>query len=214
MTNKQQRGAAEQLGIDFLRECFDYRDGVLYWKARPASHFQRSADHQTFLGKMAGTRAGRKEHASGYVSIGLRVDGRAISMAAHRVIWAIHHGAWPAKHLDHINRVRDDNRIENLREVTPAENAQNSSWKRVHPYVEPYHHGRFVAQTAIGGQVNVHLGIFDSEAEAIAHRDMVNAELEKLARELAKKTPRPATYRSRKAQTFCAESPMQEKPSQ
>lgn len=29
----------------------------------------------------------------------------------------------------------------------------------------------------------------DTEAEAVSHRDMVNAELEKLARQLAKKSP-------------------------
>jgi hypothetical protein len=175
--------------VEFLGECLEYRDGVLYWKARPASHFQRPADHQTFIKKMAGKPAGRRERGDGYVSIGLRVEGRAISMAAHRIVWALHHGKWPDQHLDHINRIRHDNRIENLREATPAENARNAKSNRVHTYIESYRRNpdKFVAWTNIGGQEAVHLGIFDTEAEAVAHRDMVNAELVKLAKSLAKK---------------------------
>lgn len=44
---------------------------------------------------------------------------------AHRVAWLITYGRWPHGQIDHINGLRDDNRLENLREVTSAENAQN-----------------------------------------------------------------------------------------
>jgi hypothetical protein len=188
--------ASSRPTVEFLRECFDCRDGVLYWRERPESHFQKKADQMAFNTKSAGKKAG-KLSAEGYVQLGLRVNGDAISMAGHRVVWALHYGQWPDKHLDHINRVRTDNRIENLREATPAENARNAKSNRVHTYVSDYHHGRYVAWTNIGGQEAVHLGIFDTEAEAVAHRDMVNAELVKLAKSLAKKTPRPTTYRKR-----------------
>lgn len=43
---------------------------------------------------------------------------------AHRVAWFYVHGKWPNE-IDHINGVRDDNRIVNLRNTTAAENAQN-----------------------------------------------------------------------------------------
>lgn len=176
--------------VEFLRECLEYRDGVLYWKARPASHFRRPADHQTFIKKMAGKVAGRKERANGYVTVGLRVNGRAISMAAHRIVWALHHGAWPAKDLDHRNRVRNDNRIENLQEVTPAENVKNSARNRVFPYVAPNNSrpGTFQAQVRVG-DTGIHIGVFETELEAHEYRTFVNAELEKLARHLAKKSP-------------------------
>lgn len=43
----------------------------------------------------------------------------------HRLAWLYVYGTWPAKQIDHINGVKTDNRICNLREVTCAENQQN-----------------------------------------------------------------------------------------
>lgn len=43
----------------------------------------------------------------------------------HRVLWAYIHGAWPDGDLDHINGDKADNRLENLRVVTHAENMRN-----------------------------------------------------------------------------------------
>lgn len=44
----------------------------------------------------------------------------------HRLIWEHVNGPIPkGMHIDHINGVRDDNRIENLRLVTPKENMQH-----------------------------------------------------------------------------------------
>lgn len=43
----------------------------------------------------------------------------------HRVIWYLHYGKWPAHNIDHINRDRLDNRIENLRDVSQSINTRN-----------------------------------------------------------------------------------------
>jgi hypothetical protein len=43
----------------------------------------------------------------------------------HRLAWFYHHKKWPENQLDHINRIKDDNRIENLRECVNSENCQN-----------------------------------------------------------------------------------------
>jgi hypothetical protein len=44
---------------------------------------------------------------------------------AHRLAWLYVHGVWPDKDIDHINGVRDDNRIENIRLASKSENQQN-----------------------------------------------------------------------------------------
>ena len=44
---------------------------------------------------------------------------------AHRLAWLYTHGKWPSKYIDHINGVKTDNRIANLREADNGENMQN-----------------------------------------------------------------------------------------
>jgi hypothetical protein len=175
-----------RMSLQFLRECFEYRDGVLYWRDRPSSHFKRPADHATFIKKSAGKPAGRKA-ADGYIQIKFRLDGLAVCVSAHHVIWALHNGKWPEQTIDHMNRIRHDNRIGNLRDVAQAENGRNSVSRRVHPYVGPHKWGGFSAQVRIGDKA-MHIGIFDTEAEAVAHRNLVNAALDGLASSLAKKS--------------------------
>ena len=44
---------------------------------------------------------------------------------AHRLAWYAMHGHFPALEIDHINGIRSDNRIINLRTATRAQNAAN-----------------------------------------------------------------------------------------
>jgi len=67
-------------------------------------------------GDLAGTL-----HSSGYIDV--RVFGRLLK--AHRIIWMMVYGSWPDTEIDHVNRIRNDNRIDNLREVKPFENMRN-----------------------------------------------------------------------------------------
>jgi hypothetical protein len=60
---------------------------------------------------------------TGYIR--LRVDG--VDYPAHRVCWLMSTGAWPKQDIDHINRVKDDNRIANLRDVPRRVNSQNQT---------------------------------------------------------------------------------------
>lgn len=73
--------------------------------------------HWLKSGKVAGTLL-----ASGYIQI--NVDGKF--HRAHRLAFLYVHGHVP-EFLDHINRVRNDNRISNLRPATKGENRQNAS---------------------------------------------------------------------------------------
>jgi hypothetical protein len=67
-------------------------------------------------GNVAGSPNG-----SGYIHI--RVAGRTYK--AHRLAYLYAYGRWPDAEIDHINGVRDDNRLANLREASHAENMQN-----------------------------------------------------------------------------------------
>ena len=44
---------------------------------------------------------------------------------AHRIVWLLNYGEFPKSELDHINRNRIDNRIENLRESNRQEQVEN-----------------------------------------------------------------------------------------
>lgn len=54
---------------------------------------------------------------------------RGESIGAHRMAWALHHGMWPSGVIDHVDRDGLNNKIENLRDVTQAENLRNSRMK-------------------------------------------------------------------------------------
>jgi hypothetical protein len=46
---------------------------------------------------------------------------------AHRLAWLWVHGEWPVQNIDHANRTKTDNRIENLRYLTPSQQNQNTN---------------------------------------------------------------------------------------
>ena len=78
----------------------------------------------TWLSPFAGRRSGNQvgsTRGTGYVSIS--IGGK--SYTAHRLAWLYIHGSFPADQIDHINHIKNDNRIINLRAVTMAENHKN-----------------------------------------------------------------------------------------
>ncbi len=70
----------------------------------------------------AGTVAGTI-NSRGYIII--RVDTK--NYAAHRLAWVFAYGEWPIGYIDHMNGVKTDNRLCNLRCVNQSENIQNVS---------------------------------------------------------------------------------------
>jgi len=52
------------------------------------------------------------------------VDGSVYSL--HRLTWFYTYGAFPKNHIDHINGIKNDNRIINLRDVSASKNTKNS----------------------------------------------------------------------------------------
>lgn len=109
----------------------------------------------------------------------MKVEGRQYK--AHRLAWLYVHGCWPAKELDHINGVRSDNRIVNLREATTAENGQNRTIPRNNT---SNHHGvgwdkrsnKWRARIKFGGR-DFSLGSFSKIEDAISARAKAKAEM-------------------------------------
>ena len=103
-----------------VKDCFDYKDGKLFWRVRPASHFSSVGRANIWNAKYAGTEAGSL-HKSGYLHVSF--DGKKHKL--HRLIWEYHNGSQPEGVIDHINGDKADNRIENLRDVSQQTNCQN-----------------------------------------------------------------------------------------
>ena len=98
---------------EVAHRLFEYRGGDLHWKIRPANL------------AICGTVAGYRNTKDSY----WRVVVQGKMYLKHRLVFLYHHGILP-KYVDHINGNREDNRIENLRLATQAENARNAKLPR------------------------------------------------------------------------------------
>ena len=120
-----------------------------------------------------GEQAGSLDKA-GYLCI--RVHGKTYK--AHRLAWLYVHGNMPAGEVDHINGVKADNRIENLRDVTKSANQQNRRFVRGYSKDG----NRWKAQIRFGGRWK-HLGCYETEQEAHAAYLAAKAEVHMKARQ-------------------------------
>ena len=116
-----------------------------------------------------GSFAGAKDHY-GYVVI--RLD--TILYKAHRLVWLYVHGVWPAKGLDHINRDKSDNRIENLRIADQSVNMHNTAAKSnnksgVSGVTWRADRNKWCARIKVGYK-NFNLGLFAAIEDAVAAR--------------------------------------------
>lgn len=101
---------------------FDPEAGVLIWKERPESMFESALVCRQWNAKWAGKPI-IYVSPNGYIS----VRYRGLNTVVHRVIWLISYGEWPKGEIDHIDHVKTNNRLVNLREVSHAENSRNQS---------------------------------------------------------------------------------------
>lgn len=88
---------------------------------------------------------------------------------AHRLAWLISFGTYPNGEIDHINGVRSDNRLENLRVVSRSENMQNTTHSRGPSGLRGvgWHKAtrKWRARVVVAG-AEAYVGWFDSERDA------------------------------------------------
>lgn len=154
-----------------MRTLLEYNQetGILVWRTRQQQWFKSVANCTAWNKQNAGHIAFTNP-LSGYLS------GRIFNRPylAHRVIWLWMVGRWPDQEIDHINRVRNDNRWFNLREVTRAENARNLSTRAdnssgAHGVMWDARRGRWRAYINIDYR-QMYLGRFRTREEALTAR--------------------------------------------
>lgn len=154
---------------------YDHQTGNLFWKKRDASMFQdgyRSAEANcaNWNSRYAGKKA-CNSLSKGYFIGG--VLGKRLK--AHRIAWAIYYGKWPDHQIDHINGKRNDNRIENLRDVVASENQKNMKKPSTNStgHIGVYkHNDKWRVKIK-----NTHIGVFRSIDEAVSARAHACAKL-------------------------------------
>lgn len=164
-----------------LRQLLRYEPetGKLFWKQRDVSLFEdrgngAAANAASWNARYAGAEALTALNAAGYRHGAVF----GCKLRAHRVAWALVHGQWPQGEIDHINGITDDNRLENLREVTGQENQRNSKRPANNTsgvvgvsWYEPAR--KWVARIRVIKRI--HLGYFDDFNEAVAARKAAEA---------------------------------------
>lgn len=99
---------------------YDCYSGKLFWKERPQSFFPTYKSFRQWNGAWAGKEAFTATDKKGYKVGAIFNKG----YKAHRIIWIMVYGFDPIE-VDHINGIKSDNGIFNLRNVTPLENRKN-----------------------------------------------------------------------------------------
>ncbi len=138
---------------------YDHTNGTLIWKVKKS--------HRNNIGDIAGTKS---PHARGYHIV--YIDG--VSFLLHRVIWLYHNGFDSEFLIDHKDRNRTNNKIENLREASYTCNNKNCKLSKLN---KTGYRGisykrntqKWVANITINYK-QIYLGSFKSKDEAIYTR--------------------------------------------
>lgn len=143
---------------------YDRETGVLYWRIRNGNNTRRNY--------VAGPSKGTKD---GYRQVSIK--GKMYM--EHRIIMMLCFGHIPENaEIDHINHIRNDNRLCNLRFVTMSENRRNQSVnsKSTTGVTGVYFsktRKKYIAQISVDWET-IYLGIFDTLEGAAEARRQAN----------------------------------------
>ena len=140
---------SQQELLEFLN--YDPLTGIVTWK--------KAKSNRVRIGDVAGNRA-----TPGHLQI--KFNGQTLQL--HAVIWCMVYGYWPDL-LDHEDTAKTNNRLNNLREATSVQNAQNRNIRsdNISAYkgVNKKPNGRYRARIWNGAK-NITLGTFATPKEA------------------------------------------------
>ena len=131
---------------------YDKETGLFVWRENP------NIRHK-IKGNIAGTKL-----KTGYISISYL---RRFYLG-HRLAWLYEYGEFPKGKIDHINGIKDDNRIANLRLATNSQNQMNTRGKNCNPFKGVSYakaNKKWRARINKDG-VSYWLGLYDSQIEA------------------------------------------------
>jgi hypothetical protein len=97
----------EWLTQQYLQDLFEYKNGELYWKKNKGV-------------AKKGDKAGISSKNRQLIKLNQKIIGE------HRLIYLYHYGILPKLDIDHIDGNPSNNKIENLRIATDAENRWNT----------------------------------------------------------------------------------------
>ena len=130
---------------DALHELFEYKEGKLYRKTN-RGRWKKDTECTCL-------------RPSGYKCVVINYK----TYLAHRIIYQMFHGAISRnKQIDHIDRDRGNNNIENLRLVSNMENQWNRGGVQGYSKIP---NGKYVAKIMVNTKA-IQIGTFTSEEEA------------------------------------------------
>lgn len=143
---------------------FNVENGTFTWKPRLDADIKDRRWNGRFAGRQVGSPT-----SQGYIRTTIKIDGKNAGLLLHRVAWAFATGHWPLGLIDHKNEIKSDNRIDNLRIATHAQNIYNRVPRNDSTGIKgarfDSRYDRYQARITVDGKT-LHLGMFDTAQEA------------------------------------------------
>ena len=102
-----------------------------------------------------------KNQKDGYIRFQFKVEGKVYNIYGHRFVWWLYYGELPDV-IDHINKIKTDNTIKNLRSVDTQRNCFNKTCKG---YYYNKASKKYHAQICFN-YTDIYLGLYETEQEA------------------------------------------------